>query len=279
MQKRLITDEIVQDFSQYLLHEEKAAATCEKYLRDVKKFMLFAEGRNVTKELIVEYKMVCLKAGYAIRSINSMIASINSLMTFLNWLDCRVKSFKIQQQTFCSEEKELTKKEYLRLLEASKGDEQMNLLLQSMASTGIRVSELKFFTVEAIRNKEVTIHNKGKIRTILIPGKLKKRLLDYARKKKIKSGAIFVSKNKKDLDRSNIWKKMKKLCEKAKVKSSKVFPHNLRKLFARCFYKLEKDIAKLADLLGHSSINTTRIYIMDSGVEHLQQLEKLRLII
>ncbi len=279
MNDRIITEEIVVKFFDYLIHEEKTKATCEKYVRDVKKFMHFAEGKEVTKEIVAKYKKKCIEKGYAIRSINSMIASINSFLAFQGWHECRVKSIKVQHQIFCAEEKELTKAEYMRLLEASKNDKQMNLILQSMGSTGVRVSELKHFTVEAIRKGTITIHGKGKVRTILIPGKLQKLLLDFAKRRGIKKGAIFISKNKKHLDRSNIWKKMKRLCETAKVKKSKVFPHNLRKLFARTFYKLKKDIAKLADVLGHSSINTTRIYIMDTGTEHRRLIDRLELVI
>ncbi len=279
MNDRIITEEIVVKFSDYLIHEEKTKATCEKYVRDVKKFMCFVGEEEVTKEIVAKYKKKCIENGYAIRSINSMIASINSFLVFQGWHECRVKSIKVQHQIFCAEEKELTKAEYIRLLEASKNDRQMNLILQSMGGTGVRVSELKHFTVEAIRKGTITIHGKGKVRAILIPGKLQKLLLDFAKKRGIKKGAIFLTKNKKHLDRSNIWKKMKRLCEIAKVKKSKVFPHNLRKLFARTFYKFQKDIAKLADVLGHSSINTTRIYIMDTGTEHRRLIDRLELVI
>ena len=213
------------------------------------------------------------------RSINSMIASVNCLMGFLDLPALKVKSIRIQQQTYSREDQELTKGEYMRLLEAAGKNEQLNLVLQTICGTGIRVSELKYFTVEAVKRGEVTVDCKSKTRTILVPGRLKNILLNYAKRHDIVSGSIFITRTGKPLNRSNIWSAMKKLCEIAGVKSSKVFPHNLRKLFARTFYGIEKDIAKLADILGHSSINTTRIYIMTSGYEHRQKIERLGLVI
>ena len=196
----------------------------------------------------------------------------------MNRADCKVKNLRCQRRTYCSEEKELTKAEYLRLLEAAKKNKRLHLILQTICGTGIRISELKYFTVEAVRKGEIVVRCKSKIRTILIPSKLKKLLINYTKQQKIKSGAIFVSRNGNPLDRSNIWTQMKRLCEKAKVNPSKVFPHNLRKLFARTFYSIEKDIAKLADILGHGSIETTRIYIMTTGHEHRRKIEKLGLV-
>lgn len=225
------------------------------------------------------YKNLLLEKKYAVRSINSMLASLNSLLDYLGWSDCKVKSLKLQREIFCAEEKELTKAEYMRLLAASKDKPQLNLVMQTICGTGIRVSELKYFTVEKVRCGEIAVCCKSKTRTILLPGKLKKMLLDYAKKNNICSGAIFVTKGGKPLNRSNIWSQMKRLCETAGVESGKVFPHNLRKLFARTFYGIEKDIAKLADLLGHSSINTTRIYIMTTGFEHRRKMERLGLVV
>lgn len=266
-------------FREYLLREEKSAATIEKYLRDTSAFAVFANGREVTKELIVTYKKSLIEKNYAVRSINSMLASLNSLLTFLGIGEYRVKNVRIQQQTFCVAEKELTKPEYLRLLEVARQNSQLYLLLQTICATGIRVSELRYFTVEAIESGRIIVDCKSKTRMILIPSKLKYLLLKYARNKGIRDGAIFVTKNGKTLDRSNIWAAMKKLCAAAGVAPEKVYPHNLRKLFARTFYGMEKDIAKLADILGHSSINTTRIYIMSSGWEHRQKIERLGLLI
>ena len=208
-----------------------------------------------------------------------MLASVNSFLDFLELSVCKVKNIRTQRQTYCAEEKELTKAEYLRLLSASKKNEQLNLVLQTICGTGIRVSELRFFTVEAISRGEITVHCKSKTRTILVPGKLKKLLLSYAKKHGIRNGAIFITKKGRPLDRSNIWTQMKRLCTVAGVNPSKVFPHNLRKLFARTFYGLEKDIAKLADILGHSSVDTTRIYIMTTVTEHRRKIEKLGLVI
>ena len=224
------------------------------------------------------WKKDLIAQGYAVRSVNSMLASVNSLFSFLGWHACKVKNIRLQRQTYCAEDKELTKTEYLRLLSASRKNEQLNLVLQTICGTGIRVSELRYFTVEAVRSGEITVNCKSKTRTILVPGKLKKQLF-YAKQRSIHSGAVFLGKSGKPLDRSSIWRQMKQLCKAAGVKESKVFPHNLRKLFARTFYGIEKDIAKLADILGHSSINTTRIYIMTTGTEHRRKIERLGLVV
>lgn len=271
--------ENIKEFANYLCREEKSCATQEKYLRDVQAFCVYVDGNEITKELVVMWKKHLVESGYAVRSINSMLASVNSLLDFLGLSNCKSKNIRIQQQTYCAEDKELTKAEYMRLLDASKKNEQLNLVIQTICGTGIRVSELRYFTVEAIRRGEVTVDCKSKTRTILVPGKLKNILLNYAKKHGISTGAIFVTRTGKPLNRSNIWSAMKKLCETAGVKPSKVFPHNLRKLFARTFYGIEKDIAKLADILGHSSINTTRIYIMTTGEEHRQKIERLGLVV
>ena len=271
--------ESIAGFEVFLLHEEKSVMTQEKYMRDARAFCTYTEGRSITKELVAEWKKSLVQRGYAVRSINSMIASINSLLGFLGLQACRVKSIRTQRQTYCAEDKELSKEEYFRLLRACKHNEQLNLVLQTICGTGIRVSELRYFTVESLRCGEITVDCKNKTRTILVPGKLKNMLLNYAKKRKIKTGSIFLGKNGKTLDRSSIWRQMKQLCKAAGVKESKVFPHNLRKLFARTFYGIEKDIAKLADILGHSSINTTRIYIMTTGVEHRRKIERLGLVI
>ena len=274
-----LSKEQIKEFASHLCREEKSSATQEKYLRDVQNFYVYADGSAVTKELVIGWKRRLVESGYAVRSVNSMLASVNSLLEFLGLSDCRVKNIRTQRQSYCTEDRELTKAEYLRLLAASRKNEQLNLVLQTICSTGIRVSELQYFTVEAIRCGNVTVDCKSKTRTILVPGKLKNILLNYAKKHGITAGAIFVTRNGKPLNRSNIWSAMKKLCEAAGVKQSKVFPHNLRKLFARTFYGIEKDIAKLADILGHSSINTTRIYIMTTGVEHRQKLDRLGLLL
>lgn len=275
---RLYVEQIM-EFSKHLCREEKSTATVEKYLRDARAFCVYADGNEITKELVVGWKKQLVENGYAVRSINSMLASLNSLLDFLGWSDCKVKAIKQQKKVYCAEEKELSKAEYMRLLEAAKKKPQLQLVMQTICGTGIRVSELRFFTVEDVKRGEVLVNCKGKSRTILIPGKLRKLLLDYAQKEKIRFGVIFVTRNGKPLNRSCIWAQMKALCEEAGVNPSKVFPHNLRKLFARTFYGIEKDIAKLADILGHSSIDTTRIYIMTTGSEHRRKIERLGLVV
>ena len=269
----------INEFAQYLCYEEKSTATQEKYLRDVQTFCSYLGESEITKELVVSWKKQLIAHGYAVRSINSMLASVNCFLEFLGLSSCKVKNIRTQQQTYCAEDKELTKNEYMKLLAASKNNEQLNLIIQTICGTGIRVSELRYFTVEAVQHGEVAVSCKNKTRIILIPNKLKIILLKYARQRGIRAGAIFITRTGKILDRSNIWAAMKKLCDAAGVKPSKVFPHNLRKLFARTFYCIEKDIAKLADILGHSSINTTRIYIISSGLEHRRKIEKLGLVV
>lgn len=279
MINKTITKDDIRYFSQYLEHDEKSQATISKYYRDVMAFCSFVGSKLLSKEIVMAYKKHLIEQNYAVNSINSMLASVNAFLEYLDLQEYKVKNIRTQRQTYCSEDKELSKGEYLRLLEASKKNEQLNLVIQTICGTGIRVSELQYFTVEAIHIGQVSVACKNKTRTILIPGKLKKLLLNYAKRKGITSGAIFVTRSGAPLNRSNIWSAMKRLCEAARVKPSKVFPHNLRKLFARTFYGIEKDIAKLADILGHSSINTTRIYIMTTGTEHLRRIERLGLVI
>lgn len=280
MKGHYLTKEIIQRFEHYLRKEEKSENTVEKYLRDVRAFMAFASGA-INKETVIVYKAKLLEEKYAVRSINSMLASINCLLAFLGWHECKVKSIKLQRQIYCPEEKELTKAEYTRLVNTAKqkGNERLNLILQTICGTGIRVSELQFVTVEAVRCGEATVSLKGKTRSVFIVKELQKKLLRYAAEQNIKSGCIFITRTGKPMSRTNIWREMKKLCVQANVNPSKVFPHNLRHLFARVFYGIEKDIAKLADILGHSSINTTRIYIITTGNEHRRRMENMRLII
>lgn len=277
MLEKVITPNVLKKYEAYLWSEEKSFATIMKYLCDVRAFSIYAKERTINKELTVAWKKELESSGYKARSINSMIASLNSLLDFMDLHNCRVKNIRIQRQTYLSEEKELSKEEYLKLLSATGKDERLNLLIKTICSTGIRVSELQFFTVEAVCRGEISV--KSKTRTILIPCILKKLLVRYAEKTGVKHGAIFVTRNGAPLDRSYIWSQMKKLCEAAGVVASKGFSHNLRKLFARTFYGIEKDIAKLADILGHSSIETTRIYIMSSGIEHRRKLDRLGLVL
>lgn len=279
MDQHKLTAAQIKDFSVYLRQEEKSIATQEKYLRDVWAFFQYSNGDSITKNVVIEWKQYLLERGYGVRSINSMLASVNSLLEYLGMGNCRVRSIRTQRQTYCAEDRELTKKEYMRLLETTRGNERLNLILQTICSTGIRVSELRYFTVEAVRLGRISVNCKSKTRTIFVPGKLKKLLLNYSKRNGILSGTIFLGKTGKAMDRSSIWRQMKRLCRRAGVKESKVFPHNLRKLFARTFYSIDKDMAKLADILGHSSINTTRIYIMTTGQEHRRKMERLNLII
>lgn len=280
MKGRIITAKTIAEFKEHLILEERSEITVEKYIRDVKAFAAYAQNTSVTKETVIAYKKH-LQENYAVRSVNSMLASINSLFAFLGWHDLKVKSLKLQQQVFCPEEKELTKAEYTRLCRTAerKHNERLNLILQTICGTGIRVSELQYITVEAVKQGEAVVNCKAKTRSVFIVKELKQKLLRYAAEQNIKTGMIFVTRTGKPISRTNIWREMKALCEEANVNPKKVFPHNLRHLFARVFYSIEKDIAKLADILGHSSINTTRIYIISTGTEHQKQLENMRLII
>ena len=281
MKGRILTSEAIQSFKKYLREEEKSENTIEKCLRDVRMFAAYLGGAEVTKESVIAYKNKLLFENYAVRSINSMLASLNSLFSFLGWTDCKVKSIKLQRQIYCPEEKELTKAEYTRLVNTAKqkGNERLNLILQTICGTGIRVSELQYITVEAVKCSEAVVSLKGKTRSVFIVKELQKKLLRYAAEQKIHSGCIFITRTGKPISRTNIWREMKGLCEQAGVNPQKVFPHNLRHLFARIFYGIEKDIAKLADILGHSSINTTRIYIISTGDEHRKRMEHMRLIL
>ena len=279
--ERILTQRNIEQFYTWLKTEEKSRNTIEKYIRDVTAFMVYLADTAVTKETVIAYKNKLISENYAVRSINSMLASVNSLLAFLGWTECKVKSIKLQRQIYCPEEKELTKAEYTRLVNTAKqkGNERLNLILQTICGTGIRVSELQFITVEAVKNSEATVTLKGKTRTVFIVKELKQKLLRYAAEQKIESGMIFITRSGKPMSRTNIWREMKNLCKEANVNPNKVFPHNLRHLFARTFYGIEKDIAKLADILGHSSINTTRIYIISTGNEHRQRMESMHLII
>ena len=280
MKGQIITARMIAELKEHLILEERSAATVEKYIRDVKAFSAYTQNTSVTKETVIAYKKH-LQENYAVRSVNSMLASINSLFAFLGWHDLKVKSLKLQQQVFCPEEKELSKAEYTRLCRTAerKHNERLNLILQTICGTGIRVSELQYITVEAVKQGEAVVNCKAKTRSVFIVKELKQKLLRYAAEQNIKSGMIFVTRTGKPISRTNIWREMKALCEEANVNPQKVFPHNLRHLFARVFYGIEKDIAKLADILGHSSINTTRIYIISTGTEHRRRMENMRLII
>ncbi len=281
MNRYFLSGKEIEGFREHLREAEKSDNTREKYCRDATAFAAYAGGAAITKETVIAYKQHLIDSGYATASINSMLASLNSLFAFLGWHELRVKSLKVQQSVFCPEEKELTRQEYERLCRAAqrKHNERLNLILQTVCGTGIRVSELPFITAEAVRRGEATVSLKGKTRSIFIVRDLQKKLLRYIAEQKIAAGAVFVTPTGKPMNRTNIWREMKNLCREAEVNPEKVFPHNLRHLFARVFYGIEKDIAKLADILGHSSINTTRLYIISTGSEHRRRMERMRLIL
>lgn len=278
--KKIITNSMIEEFREYLRLDEKSDNTILKYIRDVKLLKNYMDGAEVSKENILCFKEY-LRQSYEISSANSIIAAINAFFRFLSWEYCSIKQFKVQKKTYCLAEKELTKAEYFRLVNAAskKGNERLNLILQTICGTGIRVSELKYITVEAVKRGEAIVSCKNKTRTVFIVRELQKKLLNYINKKNLETGCVFVTKNGNPPDRTSVWREMKRLCALAGVLPEKVFPHNLRHLFARVFYSIEKDIAKLADILGHTNIETTRIYIITTGIEHRRKMESMQLII
>ena len=280
MKEYRLTVEMENQFIRYLIQEEKSSHTVEKYQRDLKKFVQFLGGQEVTKDLVIEYKK-SLSDRYAATSVNSMLASLNHFMQFAGWLEFKVKQIKLQRQVYCPEEKELTKEEYYRLVNTAKlmKKDRIGLIIQTICSTGIRISELIYITVDSVHTGVAYATCKGKSRQIFLPHKLRMLLMKYIRQNQIRQGPVFLTREGKPVNRSNVWKEMKALCASARVLAVKVFPHNLRHLFARTYYRKEKDISKLADLLGHSSINTTRIYIVSSGTEHKKQIERMNLIL
>ena len=281
MKKKLqLTEREFDQFEDYLRHDEREESTIEAYLRSLTRFAEWADGRAVTKELAMEWKTALSESGYRPISVNAMLAAVNKFFTCMGREDCKVKYLKLQRQMFRKSEKDLSKEEYQRLVQAAheKGDLRMELILETICATGIRVGELKYITVEAIRAGVAEIALKGKIRTILLPRRLCRKLQKYAKQQKIASGKIFLTQDGLPVSRQSIWTRMKALCEAAGVERSKAFPHNLRSLFARSFYGSCHDVVRLADVLGHSSIETTRIYLMSTGKEYLRQLDKLGLV-
>lgn len=280
MKNHILTEEMLTEFQRHLRLKERSKATVEKYMRDVRGLLQFACGQEMTRELLIEYKEH-LRGQLSDRSVNSVLAAINSLLTYLGWQELKLKSLRLQQTVFCPEERELSKEEYKQLcwVAEKKQNHRLNLILQTICGTGIRISELPFITVEAAKCGTASVNCKAKTRSVLIVQNLRKKLLKYAAAHHIESGAIFVTKNNRPIHRTTVWREMKRLCEEAQVDPRKVYPHNLRHLFARVFYNLQKDIVRLADVLGHSSINTTRIYIISSGKEHLRHLEQMGLIL
>ena len=274
-----LTKELIQKFRHYLIEEEKSSATLEKYIRDVTAFFVWLTGCELDKMAVLRYKEH-LKENYMPASVNSALSSLNSFFEFNGWHGLKVKMLKIQKQIFAERSKELTKAEYERLLSAAteKKDDRLYYLMQTICSSGIRVSELSAITAEAVNAGKATINCNGKMRVVILPKELCRMLKEYAKRQKITSGPVFVTRTGKPLDRSTIWKMMKALCESAGVSREKVFPHNLRHLFARTFYSIQKDIVRLADILGHSSVNTTRIYTMETYDVHCRQIQELGLL-
>ena len=278
---RTIMVKQMESFRQHLLEDEREPATIRKYLRNVSEFAAWLAGKPVSKELVIQWKDHLQHSGQQPVTINGKLSALNRFFAFLGWPDCRVKHLRIQRRMFRSTARDLTREDYTRLVETAQalGRDRLALLIETICATGIRVSEVQYITVEAARAGQTTISLKGKLRTILLPGKLCRKLLKYARKKKIASGEIFLTRSGRGLSRRQIWAEMKALCDRAGVERSKVFPHNLRHLFARTFYRDCRDVVKLADVLGHSSIETTRIYLISTGAEHARQMAKLGLVL
>ena len=280
MKNRQITDKRIAAYRKALRAEERSLGTEEKYLRDIRALAAWLDGRSVAREALSGWKRHLLDRGYAPVTINSMLSAVNGFLRFHGWEDCRVRFLRVQRRLFREEGRELTREDYRRLLDAARslGRGRLELLIETICATGIRVSELRYITVGAAKRGAAELRLKGKIRTILLPGKLRRKLLKYAQAQKIASGEIFLTKSGNSLSRRQIWREMKQLCARAGVEPSKVFPHNLRHLFATAFYRASRDIVKLAGVLGHSSIDTTRLYLLTTGAEHVRQLERLRLV-
>ena len=280
MKNKIIQENMIPPYRTMLLETEKSAATMEKYMYHVRQFVACYVGKRINKALVLEYK-TRLGRKYAASGANAALAAINGFLRFWGFESYSAKPFKVQKQIYQPEEKELTREEYIRLVKAAKekSRERLALLLETICATGIRVSELKYITVETLLKGKAVVTCKGKTRTVFLPHALQKKLWRYIQKRGLKTGPVFVTRTGKPLNRTNIWREMKSLCERANVSPSKVFPHSLRKLFARTFYSIDHDVAKLADILGHSNINTTRIYIVTTGAEHRRKMELMRLVI
>lgn len=275
---RILTDARIEKYLSYLREQERSAATIQKYGHDLRALSGFLAGEPATKAALLDWKQRLTEA-YAPATVNAMLTAVNGFFRFLGWKELPMKLLRLQKNLFLEESRELTRQEYVRLVGAARcrGDEQLALVIQTICATGIRVSELRFITVEALQRGRAGVSNKGKRRVVFLPEKLRRLLRGYARAKKITAGAVFVTRRGQPLNRSNIWRSMKALCRSADVPPEKVFPHNLRHLFARIFYSMEKDLSRLADILGHSSVNTTRIYTAESGTVHARQMERMGL--
>lgn len=282
MEQHCLTYEQITAFAASLYQAERSSATMEKYLRSIRTFFLYLDGRAVAKNIVVAWKdHLQWEENLSPATVNACLAALNDLFAFLGWTDCRTHYLKIQRRMFRETGRELKRQDYEKLIAAAHelGREQIALIMETICATGIRVSEVRYITTEAVQAGHATISLKGKIRTILLPGKLCRKLLKFAKKKKITSGELFLSGGGRPMNRCQIWAEMKRLCKTAGVEPSKVFPHNLRHLFATVFYRTYKDVVKLADILGHSSVETTRIYLLTTGQEHRRQLERLRLVL
>lgn len=275
-----LTAALIHRYTEHLWEQERSSATIQKYVHDLTALSIFLAGRAMTKGLLLEWKENLI-GQYTPASVNTKLAAVNGFLTFCGLNELRLRKLKIQKALFLSEDKELTKAEYVRLVQAAERaeNERLSLVIQTICATGIRVSELRFITAEAVQCGRAEVSNKGKRRAVFLPDKLRKLLKHYLQKQKITAGAVFVSRNGKPLDRSNIWRDMKALCASAGVEPGKVFPHNLRHLFARTYYALERDLSRLADILGHSSVTTTRIYTAESGAIHARQIGRLGLVV
>lgn len=281
-EKRTLTQEEMGAYRAYLRGNEKSAGTVQKYLRDVSLFSnwLAESGSAVSKDALVRWRALLVAQGLTPRTVNAKLSAVNGLLRCLGWEDCRVRFLKVQRRLFRSRKRDLTREEYGRLLNtaAKRGNTRLQFLMETLCATGIRVSEIRHITVDAVQGGQADILSKGKARTILLPGKLCQKLKKYAKAQKIESGAIFRTRNGRTMSRRQIWAEMKRLCKAAKVDADKVFPHNLRHLFATLFYAVCKDIVRLSDVLGHSSIETTRIYLVSTGEEHRRLMERLKLV-
>ena len=277
---RFITKQTMDRFYEYLIEEERSSGTIEKYIRDVRLLQSWLGYEPVTKENAARWKQELLQSGRAPSTVNSMLAAANTYFRFMGWDELKLKSIRLQRRFFRENERELTKAEYQLLMETAKkrGDERLALLMETICATGIRVSEVPYITADAIKKGRARISMKGKLRTILIPAQLCRKLRKYATKHRIGRGEIFLTKNGTRLERKQIWAQMKALCKYAGIERNKVFPHNLRHLFARCFYRISHDISSLADVLGHSSIETTRIYLISTESEHIKKIAHLGLV-
>ena len=275
-----LTPELIQNYLLYQEEQERSTATIQKYTHDLTELYLYLNGQPLNKFVLIGWKQK-LTETYAPATVNSMLTAVNGYLSYMGWSELRVKLLKIQRSLFLDEQKELTRREYIRLVQAAEqeGNERLSLVIQTICATGIRVSELRFITAEAVCCGRAGITNKGKRRTVFLPNKLRRLLKQYLKQKKITAGAVFVTRTGKPLNRSNIWRDMKALCERAGVDSDKVFPHNLRHLFARTYYSMERDLSRLADILGHSNVSTTRIYTAESGAVHAKQMERMDLIV